>query len=570
MMAAPLHRGIMRYRCTSCDKEFDVPEGDRARCPKCLRIHDVEPVESPSSAISRYRGPLILFAFVALGVGAYVAWYLSQGEDADADEERPVEIGPLSVDELREHLDDRHFKRGEVLIPFEEDETVTAFARKAAHGRASQQEKASALMEAVRGMLDENHALYISISPRVAALKSPAETLAALQSDETFSPYSYELAALLVTACRAVGVPAVLSEIYTFESTNRPADASGTQGYFAAALPRGEGRNYRRPLLYDPASGRSEESAAGEADVLTDVEAVAAALSISALHRSSHLGDTSGGERLATLAVRLRPSSATAHAARGTARLLGGGGQLSGQAALEEYQTALRLRADPQRKILVARILLALGQAPQAEELVRSALSDASEFGAAHGLMALIHVARESFEEAQAALTRAEQLEPRDPHISLLWAQYYIAQRDYAAAAEAARAVVDRIPDDPQPRLLLAQVLYQDANYDAATEQFRELVRRNPDNEQIREILREMFEYDPDEDQGAEDEGEDEVVAEADVDGGVAEGDAGLGLGFESPDSLQLQMGEGLGGNLRLGGEGGFQLRPIGGGGLMQ
>lgn len=546
----------MQHRCTACKEVFDVPEGDRPRCPKCLRIHDVVAIEKPSSKVSRNRGPIIFFLIIAVSAGAYGTWYWSQGEE-ETDEEVPVQIGPLSVEDLRSHLKRRHVKQSELVVPFESSKEVETFAREATHGAASVQEKAQALLEAIRGLLDENNELYVSIAPRAISPLSPTKTLERLQGEEAFTPYSYELAALMVAGCRAVDVPAVLAEVYQFEATKRPADASGTQGYFAAAIPRGEGSSYRRPVFYDPASGRAGDSAAGEADVLTDLEAVSALLTLKALDLVARSGDRVGAERFATLAVRLRPGGATARAARGTVRMLAGTSELELGAALEDYEQALRNRPDPQRKVLVARILLAMNQPARAEELVRSALTDADEFAAAHGLMGVLHVARQNFEEAQASLDQAERLEPRDPHIALLWVQYHIGQQDLLTAAEVARAVVDRVPDDPQPRLLLAQVLYQDARYGAAEEQFRELLRRNPDNSQLREVLRQMFEYDPDEAELAEVGDAGPAVAAAETDGGwddVISGDASA--------PLQLQMGKGLG-KVRLGGPSGFQLNPI-------
>lgn len=546
----------MQYRCTSCKEVFDVPEGDRARCPKCLRIHDVVAIEKPSSKVSRHRGPIIFFSIIAVGVGAYAAWYLSQ-EEEETDDEVPVEIGPLSVDDLRSQLKRRNVKQSEIVVPFESSKELDAFARKATHGAASVEEKAESLHEAVRALLDENKELYVSIAPRAISPLTPTKTLERLQGEEEFHPYSYELAALMVASCRAVGVPAVLAEVYQFEATKRPADASGTQGYFAAAVPRGEGSSYRRPIFYDPASGRSGDSAAGDADVLNDLEAVSAFLTLKALDLVARSGDRAGAEQFATLAVRLRPGGATARAARGTVRMLAGTSELELGAALEDYEQALRNRPDPQRKVLVARILLAMSQPARAEELVRSALTDAEEFAAAHGLMGVIHVARQNFEEAQASLDQAERLEPRDPHIALLWVQYHIGQQDLATASEVARAVVDRVPNDPQPRLLLAQVLYQDARYGAAEEQFRELIRRNPDNSRLRDVLRQMFEYDPDEDElaGVGDAGP--AVASTEVDGGWDET-----YSSDASAPLQLQMGKGLG-KVRLGGPSGFQLNPI-------
>lgn len=545
----------MQYRCTSCKETFEVPSGDRPRCPECLRIHNVEPVRSKRKKASQNRGPLIFFAIIALGVGSYVAWYFSQGEE-EPEEEQALEIGPLAEDELREHLKARRVKGSDVVIPFAESEAVKSFARNAARGKASDGEKARALLDAIRARVSANHERYISISPRRSELLTPEETLAALQAEDSYEPYAYEVAALMVTACRSIGVPAVLAEVHQFSNSKAPTDASGVQGYFVAALPRGS--SYSRPILYDPCSGRFEDSAEAEAEVLTDGEAVSAALTLRALWEASHNGDAPAAERLSSKSLALRSGSATVHAARGTVRLLGGGGQLSAGAALEEYEQALRIRPDPQRKVLFARILLATKQARRAEEIVRSAITEAEEFAAAHAILGLIHLANQRVEEAQASLLTAEQLAPRDPHIALMWVQYHVAQQDLESAMEAAQAVVDRIPDDPQPRLMLAQIYYEDARYDEAQEQFRELLRRNPGNSQMRDLLREAFEYDPDPDE-LERDPDPEPTEVAEVQEGIEDGGVGdVGTG-EGETDFRLQMGKGLG-KVRLGGPSGFQL----------
>jgi hypothetical protein len=543
----------MKYRCTSCDEVFEVPEGDRARCPKCLRIHDVEPVVSGRSKVRRHQGPIVFFGIIAAGVTAYLLWYFTEGEE-EPQEEPVAEVGPLTEQELRAQLVARHLKQSEVVIPFAESDEITAFARKAAHGKAAPGEKAQALLDAVRARITDNHEHYVSISPRRSPPHTPSETLRAIESDDGFEPYPYEVAALMVAACRSIGVPAVMAEVFQYSGTKRPTDASGVNGYFVAALPRGG--SYRRPVLYDPASGRFDDSADGEAQVLTDVEAVSAVLTLRALYESAHRGNGPLAERLSSLAVKLRPGSATALAAHGTVRLMAGGGELSARSALEEYEQALRIRPDPQRRVLVARILIALQQVDRAEELVRSALADAPEFAAAHAILGLIHLANERTEEAQADLTTAEQLEPRDPQLALLWVQYHLAQRDIPAALDAARAVVDRVPDDPQPRLMLAQALYQDARYEQAEAQFRELLRRNPDNSQLRDLLREAFEYDPSDSELAGDVGPEEHASadDGEPDAGTESADGG-----DAGTDFQLQMGRGLG-KVRLGGPSGFQL----------
>ncbi len=553
-MASPsLHAG-MQYRCTSCKETFDVPSGDKPRCPKCLRIHNVEPLKSKRKKASQNRGPIIFFAIIAIGVGSYMAWYFSQGEDEEPEEERTVEIGPLSEEELRDYLKNRRVKGSDIVIPFAESDEVKAFAQKAARGKASDGEKAQALLDALRERVSDNHEHYISISPRGSKILSPSETLAALQSDDPYEPYAFEIAALMVTACRSIGVPAVLAEVHQFANSKAPTDGSGVQGYYVAALPRGE--SYRRPILYDPTSGRFEDSAEAEAEVMTDGEAVSASMTLRALWEAAHNGNASRAERLSSKALDLRSGSATALAARGTVRLLGGGGQLSAGAALEEYERALRIRPDPQRKVLAARILLAPKHPRRAEEMVRSALTEADECAAAHAILGLIHLSNQRVEEAQASLLTAEQLSPRDPHIALMWVQYHVAQQDLETAMEAAQAVVDRIPNDPQPRLMLAQILYEDARYDAAEQQFRELLRRNPDNSQLRDLLREAFEYDPAPDDlegdagpvrvaAVEEESGDAGIGEVDVDGGASD--------------FRLKMGSGPG-KVRLGGPSGFQL----------
>src|SRR5688572_11478726 len=66
----------MRYRCLACDHGFDVPAGESPRCPKCFRIHGLEPEAEAGKGQASGGGRTWLYVGVALALvgGGAVAY----------------------------------------------------------------------------------------------------------------------------------------------------------------------------------------------------------------------------------------------------------------------------------------------------------------------------------------------------------------------------------------------------------------------------------------------------------------------------------------------------------------
>ena len=90
----------MKYRCIPCDCEFEVKEGAKPRCPRCLKIHDIEPVtQDDGSAAKKSRGRIPAFLAVAVALAA-AGYFLFSREEQDG----PVSKGPSGLPELLEEL----------------------------------------------------------------------------------------------------------------------------------------------------------------------------------------------------------------------------------------------------------------------------------------------------------------------------------------------------------------------------------------------------------------------------------------------------------------------------------
>ncbi|MDY0061564.1 MAG: hypothetical protein RBU45_17265 [Myxococcota bacterium] len=92
----------MAYRCRSCGTRFELPAGERLRCPNCLRTLGLEPetgaspaaLETPPRSRGRALG-LVLGLLAVVGVGAAVVLWYQQARpfDASSSGDRP-DLGP--------------------------------------------------------------------------------------------------------------------------------------------------------------------------------------------------------------------------------------------------------------------------------------------------------------------------------------------------------------------------------------------------------------------------------------------------------------------------------------------
>jgi tetratricopeptide (TPR) repeat protein len=452
----------MRYLCVHCNESFDAQGEGRPRCPKCMRVHDIRPLQELVAARPAGRprwlwiAPLVVT--VAAGAGGGFWWHMAQrGAPADTD---TVALEPLSQAACASHLKRLGVRAGELSGLLQPNDAVERFAKAATSGKQTATDKARALVQAIRERASQRAFVRWSLmEPRAQPPMVAPLVLDAIQNEGAEKHlYPLEIASLAAAALRSVGVAAMVAEAYAFSGERSPPDPSGRIGYFILAVYGGKGA---APDLFDPYGGRAQAPKTQDVEVMTDIQAIGAALSLRALSRTVRLEASQEAIADSDAALIVLPRSATARSARG-AILLANGGIEQGEA---EFKAAAQIRPDGPRRHNLSILSLMKGELEQAQREVSSALAEYRDYPEAHATLASLYIARSEFDLARAELEEAARLEPALPMLQPVWAQFYAAQgRSAEAIAYAERSVKTR-PYDPQSHLLLAQLYHQAARY---------------------------------------------------------------------------------------------------------
>lgn len=461
----------MRYHCASCDHTFEHEGEEDPRCPRCLRAGDLREVAGEGAGSARrWILPSVAILVAAAAVGGFFYWKYEQRRRIVEGEEVPTR--PLASELLQARLEHEDVEAGDLAGLLRAEGEIEAFAAQAASDAGDATAKASAIVDALRSRADDGAWRDWSRNePLDRDVLAASKALTALRSEEPTRFYPLEVAALAAASLRALDVDAVLAEIHAYEGDEGPLDPSGRLGYYGVAVyPEGQ----TEPKLYDPYGGRDAEPQGFE--VLTDPQAVAAAMSVRAQYKLVREGAPSEASKLSKQALALLPRSPTARGVRG-AVLLAAGGMNDG---MKELESALQLHADPARHNNLAQAYLAQGDSKAAARHVTQALQAAPRFAAGHATLAGVHLMSNEPELARSELEQAERLDPSAPSLASLWANYYARKGDtQRAIAHAKRAVKDR-PHDTQARLLLGRLYRQAGRYDAMRKQARAVMDSSP------------------------------------------------------------------------------------------
>jgi tetratricopeptide (TPR) repeat protein len=466
----------MRYLCVHCDEKFELAAEAEPRCPRCLRLHGLRALSeapAPPRPGSARRGLLAAaFGLLLLAAGA-AGYFLYRREQVEPE---PAELlrTPLDGRVLERALERRGVK-GEalarLLLP---DDAVEGFAERAAASATGPAGKARAVVKALQARAAAKAFVAWSLSePRAEPPLTAEQAAAAIARDGARKQlYPLEVAALAVAALRALDVPAMLAEVYDVAGERAPLDPSGRFGYFAVAL---IGEPGAAPQLLDAYGGRDRLAAKGQA-VLSDIEAVGAALSLRAGARLARNEDPAQALRDADAAVALLPGSPSVRTQRATVLLA----SAASEPGTAELQAAAQIASDSARSNNLAMLHLAKGDGERAAREVSQALAEHPDYALAHVTLAAVQLASGEREQARAALQRAEALAPDLHALALTWAQFHASAGQVDAALSYAERAVEARPEDPQSRLLLAGLYRQAARYDDMRAQARAVLQRTP------------------------------------------------------------------------------------------
>lgn len=492
----------MRYLCLNCETRFehDPDSNKKLRCPSCMRVTGLEKVESAQT-----KPPERPWLMPAIGVGAlvilfggYAAWRGSRPTAVEGD----APLRPLEASELDGYLraasaNANHFEG--LLVA---DDAIEAFARNAASGHDGPQEIAAAIQEAMRERsADERFVRWSMGVPRETAPVVAASAFEWLAEEEARARlYPLEAAAIAIAGLRSVGVDAMLVEIYRFPGDDAPPDPAGHFGYFGVAVydaEVGEGD----PTIYDPWAGHEAQPVEDDYRVLTDLEAVGAAISIRAIQLMVRESDPERALTVSGDAISACPSSPAVRSVRGAILLASG----NPSEALAEFEAAQQLHSDGPRHNLLAGIYLAQGETEDAQRELTAALEEFPDYAAAHATLAALHMSEAEPDEALEEMQTAERLDP-DLHIlPMLWANYYASTGDLERAVEFARRAVEVNPGDLQTRLMAARIYRQAGEYEDMRREARAVLEGTPDDRRERmeamilEVLGPTALEDPDE-----------------------------------------------------------------------
>ncbi len=480
----------MRYLCVHCDKTFThEDEAKKPRCPTCMRKNGLEPVAEPKQVAAKkpWLGWAIAGGALAAAGVAYAIW-ASQTPDAVGDE---VPLAPLDRAAVLGHL--RHEgvdarDLGTMLVP---SDAVEAWAERTAGGASGAEAIARAIHEAIRDRAEEGAFERWSFGvPREAPIAGPDRVIEWLGEDGAHHHlYPIEVAALMTSALRALDVEAMVAEAIRFPGDRSPPDPSGQLGYFVVAVYPGEAGE-GEPAYFDPYGGRTAEP---EARVLTDLQAIGAALGTRALHLLSRESDPERAMEASSQALQLDERSPTLRAIRGAILIVAG----HADEGMRELSSAKQLRPDAPRRNLLASIYLA----PQfldldaASQEVSSALEEYSEFAPGRATLAAIHLARQETDEARTELQEAERLDPQLHMLPQLWASYYAGTGEIDRAVQHAREAIRRNPSDVQAHLFAARIYRQAARYDLMRQEAHEVLERTPPSRraEMTQVIRQLL-----------------------------------------------------------------------------
>lgn len=510
----------MRYLCLNCEERFEHDESKgKLRCPKCLRVTGLEPLPTPSSGAaspgsSRIR---VMVAIAALGavVAAYAVWRANAPEYVSDD----VPLRPLSQSALAAHLRRLRADAGDLARLLEPSEAIEGFATRAARDRSGSLALAEGIHAALRQKASERGFVRWSLGvPRDTAPRTAAGAYEELREPGRAARlYPIELAAVAVAALRSRGVPAMVAEIHRFPGDGAPPDPSGQIGYYGVAVYEGE-PGEGTPRIFDPWGGHETQPEENDRRVLTDVEAVGAAMNVRALHLLVRENDPERALEASSHATRLFPRSAAIRAVRGAILLVAG----NPNEALAELEAAHQLRSDGPRRNLLAGLYLAREDISAAQREVSAALEEFPEFAHAHATLAAIHLAEGESDLARAELETAERADPDLYILPSLRASYHASRGDLDRAVAEIRRAVEVNPDF-NTHLAAAQIYRQAGRYDDMRREAAALLALvpAPRRAQLREILLRRL--------GATafDDPEDDAISDDDLDALGHEGSSG-------------------------------------------
>jgi predicted Zn-dependent protease len=470
--------------CRNCGVSFTVEEGERPRCPSCLRVHAVEEGErpetkdtqAPQGGARRWIWALGILGVAVIGVGLFFG--LRQGAAPRKDPEG-ASVDRALVEALKRHgIPDE-----DLVLPVGQTEAIRAQGKEVLAGKSGTAEQAAALWGAAEALLRAR-----SLRPGAEELlgtlliRSGPKAHADLRAGKEGGVYALEVAAMLISMARAAGAGAWAFEIGGPGRARIRAELGPVVGRIGVAVYSG-GDPKGKPAVIDLDRGVVLESAAGRR--LEDSELAAQFYGARAGHFWRQ-GDGKRANRESEWAQRLDPLSPAVSATRGIV-LLSFGQTDSGLSALKR---AVQLGGDTGLFEMLSCLALLRAERPEeALEGCKRGVEKDPGMAATHVALAYAYLAQGETEKAKDSIEHARKIDDSDPEVQKALAQLHMARED-VGAAKAALEVALRL--DPKVRgvhLLRGLLAMRELDLEGAAAALRQEILVDPANERVRALL---------------------------------------------------------------------------------
>jgi hypothetical protein len=422
---------------------------------------------------------LVLWGIVVvlLAVGALATWQL---RDPSAHPPGQVPLLPLHAAAIRNDLLTLvNLDPGGLVQLLEHDAAVHAFAERASAGKTTADARAQALVAALADRRKQRAFVEWSrVEPRIGAPLTAVETLRALEPNGAERQlYPLELAALGVAALRSLDIPALVAEVYAYDKEPRPLDPSGRFGYFGVFIPDGAGQG----RVYDAYGGRTHAPVATDVAVLNDAQAVGGALALRAMDALRNDLDIAAADRDSSAALKLLPTSPSAHAVRAATLLtVGNPAGKDGQAGKQELLEAQKLRDGAAQRNNLALNALTRQDARGAIKELGDTLTQLPEYALAHVTRATALLILFDYPGARAELELAAKYDPELAFVPQIKAQLLAAEGKSDEAVVEARRAVALNPQDAGSLFILARIEHRLELHADARKHALQIVERTP------------------------------------------------------------------------------------------
>ena len=438
---------MAKYACVHCNLDFE-DDDEKPRCPKCMRRNGVETrtVVRPSSQ----PGGLgrVLIAATIIGALVIGLWWWLRAPELQA--EVPAE--PLSGDLLGRYLERQGVTDASWASLFE----IDAAGEQALETRA-----------------------WDATVPRRARARRVRRPTNWADADRT--AYPLEVALLAIADARKEDREAMLAECWRLPDSKSPPDPSGILGYYVVA----EGDNWR-----DPFAGNTLKPNSDNCRVLTDVQAVAAAMNTNAVGDLHDEPDGKKALKVVQRALKLDPRSVQLRLVHATILL----SSAAFEEGSKEVQAAVSIRADSATLLHMANLHTINAQYAQmagsretfdrelgaAATLATDALNQTPNFAMARMVLAEVHLAKDERALARAQLELAERDDPDDPNLQMMWAQYHVTRGEHSEAVARIDKATDHSPDQWMVWLRAADIYRAAGDLEGAAQKIEEARMRIP------------------------------------------------------------------------------------------